>query len=38
MLNLADEPPPFGCTQALREHQRFYAWTFLDWLAVRRGW
>lgn len=38
MLRNADAPPPFGCTPALREHQRFYAWTFLDWLAARRGW
>jgi hypothetical protein len=38
MMTNADAPPPFGCTPALREHQRFYAWTFLEWLAVRRGW
>jgi aminoglycoside phosphotransferase (APT) family kinase protein len=38
MMTNADAPPPLGCTPALREHQRFYAWTFLDWLAVRRGW
>ncbi|MGW1340764.1 aminoglycoside phosphotransferase [Kribbella sp. NPDC002412] len=38
MMKNADAPPPFGCTPALREHQRFYAWTFLDWLAVRREW
>lgn len=38
MMTRADEPPPFGCTPALREHQRFYAWTFLEWLAVRREW
>ncbi len=38
MLKNADQPPPLGCTQAVREHQRFLAWTFLDWLAVRRGW
>jgi hypothetical protein len=38
MLKNADMPPPPGCTQAVREHQRFLAWTFLDWLAVRRGW
>jgi hypothetical protein len=38
MMKNADAPPPFGCTPALREHQRFYAWTFLDWLAARRGW
>jgi aminoglycoside phosphotransferase len=38
MLRNADAPPPPGCTPALREHQRLFAWTFLDWLAVRRGW
>ncbi|MEU4293526.1 phosphotransferase [Kribbella sp. NPDC026596] len=38
MLRNADAPPPPGCTPALREHQRLYAWTFLDWLAARRGW
>jgi hypothetical protein len=38
MMKNADAPPPLGCTQAVRDHQRFYAWTFLDWLAVRRGW
>jgi len=38
MLRNADAPPPTGCTSALREHQRLYAWTFLDWLAARRGW
>ncbi len=38
MLKNPDNPPPIGTTQALREHQRFYAWTFLDWLATRRGW
>ena len=38
MMRNADAPPPFGCTPALREHQRYYAWTFLEWLAVRRGW
>ncbi len=38
MMRNAAAPPPLGCTPALREHQRFYAWTFLDWLAVRRGW
>jgi hypothetical protein len=38
MMKNADAPPPHGTTQALREHQRFYAWTFLDWLAVRRDW
>ena len=38
MLKNTDAPPPPGCTPALREHQRLHAWTFLDWLAVRRGW
>ncbi|WP_328999168.1 phosphotransferase [Kribbella sp. NBC_00709] len=38
MMKNADSPPPPGCTPALREHQRLSAWTFLDWLAVRRGW
>ncbi|NIK60142.1 phosphotransferase family protein [Kribbella shirazensis] len=38
MLKNPDLPPPPGCTPALREHQRLYAWTFLDWLAVRRNW
>jgi thiamine kinase-like enzyme len=38
MMKNTDAPPPPGCTPALREHQRLSAWTFLDWLAVRRGW
>ncbi|WP_350276728.1 hypothetical protein [Kribbella sp. HUAS MG21] len=38
MLKNPDAPPPEGCTPALREHQRLYAWTFLEWLAVRRDW
>ncbi|HWD80939.1 MAG TPA: phosphotransferase [Kribbella sp.] len=38
MIKNADAPPPPGCTPALRNHQRLYAWTFLDWLAVRRKW
>lgn len=38
MIKNTDAPPPPGCTPALREHQRLSAWTFLDWLAVRRGW
>ncbi|TDD55737.1 aminoglycoside phosphotransferase, partial [Kribbella antibiotica] len=38
MLKNPDNPPPIGTTPALREHQRFSAWTFLDWLATRRGW
>ena len=37
-LNRLDAPPPPGCTPELRRHQRLYAWTFLDWLAVRRDW
>ncbi|TWD83813.1 phosphotransferase family enzyme [Kribbella amoyensis] len=38
MLSDLDAPPPRGCTPELRRHQRLYAWTFLDWLAARRGW
>jgi hypothetical protein len=38
MLDDLDAPPPTGCTPELRRHQRLYAWTFLDWLALRRGW
>jgi hypothetical protein len=38
MMRNTEAPPPPGCTPALREHQRLYAWTFLDWLAVRRNW
>ena len=38
MMKNLDAPPPLGCTPALREHQRLYAWTFLDWLAARRNW
>lgn len=38
MLDDLDAPPPPGCTPELRRHQRLYAWTFLDWLAMRRGW
>jgi hypothetical protein len=38
MMKNTEAPPPPGCTPALREHQRLYAWTFLDWLAVRRNW
>jgi hypothetical protein len=37
-LNKLDAPPPPGCTPELRHHQRLYAWSFLDWLAVRRDW
>ncbi|HEU4948391.1 MAG TPA: phosphotransferase [Kribbella sp.] len=38
MLNNLDAPPPMGCTIELRRHQRLAAWTFLEWLAVRRDW
>lgn len=38
MLDRPDAPPPPGCTPELRRHQRLSAWTFLDWLALRRGW
>jgi hypothetical protein len=38
MMKNTEAPPPPGCTPALRDHQRLSAWTFLDWLAVRRGW
>jgi hypothetical protein len=38
MMKNTEAPPPPGCTPALRQHQRFSAWTFLDWLAVRRKW
>ncbi|GAA2793076.1 phosphotransferase family protein [Kribbella solani] len=38
MMNHLDNPPPPGCTPALRQHQRLSAWTFLNWLAVRREW
>lgn len=38
MLDNLDAPPPHGCTPELRRHQRLYAWAFLDWLSVRRGW
>lgn len=38
MMKNLHAPPPPGCTPALREHQRLSAWTFLDWLAVRRRW
>ncbi|MEV6286894.1 phosphotransferase [Kribbella sp. NPDC051770] len=38
MLDDLDTTPPLGCTPELRRHQRLYAWTFLDWLALRRGW
>ena len=38
MLANADEPLWPGATPALRQHQRRYARTFLDWLGARRGW
>ena len=38
MLGSADDPPWPGGSQLIRTHQRRYARTFLDWLAVRRGW
>lgn len=38
MLEDAEEPVPFGCTPALRDHQRRHAALFLDLLAARRGW
>jgi hypothetical protein len=38
MLRNADEPVWEGGTPAVRLHQRRYARTYLDWLAVRRGW
>lgn len=38
MLVNLDAPPPLGCTPELRRHQRLMGWTFLEWLAVRRGW
>ena len=38
MLVHADRPIWPGTTPAVRVHQRRYARTFLDWLAVRRGW
>jgi hypothetical protein len=38
MMKNTDAPPPAGCTPAIREHQRYFAWTFLEWLAVRRDW
>ncbi|MFC0625374.1 phosphotransferase family protein [Kribbella deserti] len=38
MLTALHEPPPPGCTPELRRHQRLMGWTFLEWLAIRRGW
>ena len=38
MLRSADDPVWVGGTPAVRDHQRRYARTFLDWLGARRGW
>lgn len=38
MLRNADEPVWVGGPTAVRDHQRRYARTYLDWLAARRGW
>ena len=38
MLADLDEPPPFGCTPALRSHALFFSDTALRLLAHRRGW
>jgi hypothetical protein len=38
MLRNADEPVWVGGPAAVRDHQRRYARTYLDWLAARRGW
>ena len=38
MLRNADEPVWVGGPPAVRDHQRRYARTYLDWLAARRGW
>ena len=38
MMSGLDEPPPPGCTPALRRHQRLMAHMFLDFLRRRRGW
>lgn len=37
-LAQADEPVWPGGLPAIREHQRWYARCFLDWLGARRGW
>lgn len=38
MLRNADDPVWPGGPQSVRDHQRWYARTFLDWLGERRGW
>ncbi len=38
MLSHADAPVWPGGPPSVRQHQRRYARTFLDWLAARRGW
>ncbi len=38
MLRNADEPVWVGGPPAVRDHQRRYARTYLDWLGARRGW
>ncbi|MFI5707842.1 phosphotransferase family protein [Kribbella sp. NPDC051620] len=37
-INRLDAPPPPGCTPEIRRHQRRYAWSYFDWLAIRRDW
>lgn len=37
-LDRADEPVWPGGLPAIRNHQRWYARCFLDWLGARRGW
>lgn len=38
MLSCAHQPPWPNGSPLIRQHQRRYARTFLDWLAARRGW
>lgn len=38
MLRSADQPVWVGGPATVRDHQRRYARTYLDWLAARRGW
>ena len=38
MLHGIDDPPPPGCTPALRAHALFFAETTLRLMAARRGW
>lgn len=38
MVTSVDQPPPPGCTPALRQHQRLMAQLFTDYVARRRGW